>query len=89
MPGTPSEPSAASLSCVSPPSSPLEVLKSLPADSDETTRLVANNFWGKDDAGVSPLFQRMHDAKTTCDELKAFYTGNHPIQLPIQSLRHY
>lgn len=35
----------------------------------------ANNFWGKDDAGVEPLLQRMHNAKQTCDELKAFYTG--------------
>lgn len=88
MPGTPSEPSAAaSLSCAS-PSSPLEVSETSPTDSDETTRPVANNFWGKDDAGVGPLFQRMHDAKTTCDELKAFYTGNFPTQLHIQLLRH-
>lgn len=36
---------------------------------------VANNFWGKDDAGVSPLLERMHAAKQTCDELKAFYNG--------------
>jgi hypothetical protein len=36
---------------------------------------VANNFWGKDDAGVTPLLDRMHNAKVTCDELKAFYTG--------------
>jgi hypothetical protein len=36
---------------------------------------VANNFWGKDDAGVGPLLERMHNAKTTCDELKAFYSG--------------
>jgi hypothetical protein len=35
----------------------------------------ANNFWGKDDAGVEPLLSRMHHAKQTCDELKAFYTG--------------
>ncbi|RKF64280.1 putative contractile ring protein imp2 [Erysiphe neolycopersici] len=34
----------------------------------------ANNFWGKDDAGVEPLLQRMHNAKQTCDELKAFYS---------------
>jgi len=37
--------------------------------------LVANNFWGKDDAGVEPLIQRMANAKTTCDELKNFYSG--------------
>jgi len=35
----------------------------------------ANNFWGKEDAGVEPLLQRMHNAKQTCDELKSFYTG--------------
>ncbi|KAG4434923.1 hypothetical protein IFR05_009592 [Cadophora sp. M221] len=35
----------------------------------------ANNFWGKDDAGVDPLMQRMHNAKQTCDELKSFYTA--------------
>jgi hypothetical protein len=35
----------------------------------------ANNFWGKDDAGVDPLLQRMHNAKQTCDELKSFYSG--------------
>ncbi|KAF8444209.1 hypothetical protein BGX38DRAFT_1312772 [Terfezia claveryi] len=34
----------------------------------------ANNFWGKDDAGVEPLIQRMANAKTTCDELKNFYS---------------
>ena len=36
---------------------------------------VANNFWGKDDAGVQPLLERMHNAKVTCDELKAFYNS--------------
>jgi hypothetical protein len=35
----------------------------------------ANNFWGKDDAGVGPLLERMHAAKQTCDELKSFYNG--------------
>ncbi|KAK4242771.1 hypothetical protein C8A03DRAFT_29000 [Achaetomium macrosporum] len=34
----------------------------------------ANNFWGKDDAGVQPLLERMHNAKQTCDELRAFYS---------------
>jgi hypothetical protein len=44
----------------------------------------ANNFWGKDDAGVDPLLSRMHNAKQTCDELKAFYTGvfTHPRSFP-------
>lgn len=40
---------------------------------------VANNFWGKDDAGVQPLLERMHNAKVTCDELKAFYNGEHSL----------
>ncbi|EEQ27851.1 SH3 domain-containing protein [Microsporum canis CBS 113480] len=35
--------------------------------------LVANNFWGKDDAGVLPMLERMHNAKLTCDELRSFY----------------
>lgn len=35
----------------------------------------ANNFWGKDDAGVEPLIQRMVHAKQTCDELKSFYNA--------------
>ena len=39
--------------------------------------LVANNFWGKDDAGVQPLLERMHNAKVTCDELKAFYNSTY------------
>ncbi|KMU84972.1 hypothetical protein CIHG_02755 [Coccidioides immitis H538.4] len=34
----------------------------------------ANNFWGKDDAGVGPMMERMHNAKATCDELKSFYS---------------
>jgi hypothetical protein len=37
---------------------------------------VANNFWGKEDAGVTPLLDRMAGAKQTCDELRAFYNGN-------------
>lgn len=36
---------------------------------------VANNFWGKDDAGVGPMLDRMHGAKQTCDELRGFYNG--------------
>ena len=38
---------------------------------------VANNFWGKEDAGVQPLLERMQNAKVTCDELKAFYNSTH------------
>lgn len=33
----------------------------------------SNNFWGKSDLGVDPLLTRMSNAKTTSDELKAFY----------------
>ncbi|KAL5338686.1 hypothetical protein BJX70DRAFT_365916 [Aspergillus crustosus] len=33
----------------------------------------ANNFWGKEDAGVGPMLDRMHAAKASCDELKTFY----------------
>lgn len=40
----------------------------------------ANNFWGKDDAGVDPLLERMHHAKQTCDELKAFYSARSALE---------
>ncbi|WAO86528.1 Hypothetical protein NCS54_00380600 [Fusarium falciforme] len=40
----------------------------------------ANNFWGKDDAGVTPLLARMAAAKTTCDELRAFYGARASIE---------
>ncbi|PGH10461.1 hypothetical protein GX51_00220 [Blastomyces parvus] len=40
----------------------------------------ANNFWGKDDAGVSPMLERVHNAKITCDELKAFYSTRAAIE---------
>ncbi|RKF56695.1 putative contractile ring protein imp2 [Golovinomyces cichoracearum] len=40
----------------------------------------ANNFWGKDDAGVEPLLQRMQNAKQTCDELKSFYSSRSAIE---------
>jgi hypothetical protein len=45
------------------------------SDGPSVALSFANNFWGKDDAGVEPLLQRMHNAKQTCDELKSFYTG--------------
>src|SRR3954471_14805709 len=41
---------------------------------------VANNFWGRDDAGVGPLLDRMHNAKVTGDELKAFYSARASIE---------
>ncbi|KAG6015958.1 hypothetical protein E4U43_004422 [Claviceps pusilla] len=40
----------------------------------------ANNFWGKEDAGVAPLLERMQNAKTTCDELKSFYGARASIE---------
>lgn len=49
--------------------------------SNLTFYLVANNFWGRDDAGLQPMLDRMHGSKTSNDELKAFYTSmfsNHP-----------
>jgi len=45
------------------------------SDGPSVALSFANNFWGKDDAGVDPLLQRMHNAKQTCDELKSFYNG--------------
>jgi hypothetical protein len=45
------------------------------SDGPSVSLSFANNFWGKDDAGVEPLLSRMHNAKQTCDELKAFYQG--------------
>ncbi|RPA83678.1 hypothetical protein BJ508DRAFT_207045 [Ascobolus immersus RN42] len=52
----------------------------MPISEPSVTLSFANNFWGKDDAGVGPLLQRMHDAKTTCDELKNFYMTRHQIE---------
>ncbi|PYH43323.1 formin-binding protein HOF1 [Aspergillus saccharolyticus JOP 1030-1] len=43
------------------------------ADGPTVAMSFANNFWGKDDAGVGPMMDRMHNAKTSCDELKTFY----------------
>ncbi|KAK4198588.1 putative septation protein [Triangularia verruculosa] len=40
----------------------------------------ANNFWGKDDAGVGPLLERMANAKLTSDELKNFYSARASIE---------
>ncbi|CAI4215427.1 unnamed protein product [Parascedosporium putredinis] len=40
----------------------------------------ANNFWGKEDAGVPPLLDRMHSAKQTSDELRAFYAARASIE---------
>ncbi|KAF2828445.1 hypothetical protein CC86DRAFT_346674 [Ophiobolus disseminans] len=40
----------------------------------------ANNFWGKDDAGVGPMLDRMHFAKVANDELKNFYAARAAIE---------
>lgn len=48
------------------------------SDGPSVALSFANNFWGKDDAGVDPLLSRMHNAKQTCDELKSFYQGMLP-----------
>ncbi|TAQ87176.1 hypothetical protein B7494_g4488 [Chlorociboria aeruginascens] len=50
------------------------------SDGPSVAMSFANNFWGKDDAGVEPLLQRMHNAKQTCDELKSFYTARSAIE---------
>lgn len=42
--------------------------------------IVANNFWGKDDAGVTPLLTRLHNAKISGDELHAFYAARAAIE---------
>lgn len=44
------------------------------------TLIVANNFWGKDDAGVHPLLDRMAAAKQTNDELRSFYSARASIE---------
>ncbi|RLL95524.1 hypothetical protein CFD26_101123 [Aspergillus turcosus] len=43
------------------------------AETPSVSLSFANNFWGKEDAGVGPMLDRMHGAKVTCDELKTFY----------------
>ncbi|KAK8214493.1 hypothetical protein IWZ01DRAFT_540362 [Phyllosticta capitalensis] len=50
------------------------------SDPPSVTLSFANNFWGKDDAGVSPLLERMHNAKVTGDEMKSFYTARAQIE---------
>ncbi|OJD40025.1 cell division control protein [Diplodia corticola] len=50
------------------------------SDPPSVSLSFANNFWGKDDAGVTPLLERMHSAKVTGDELKSFYTARAHIE---------
>ena len=69
MPGTTvaaSEAPSVSLSC-------METFSRSSKAGILTGCVVANNFWGKEDAGVTPLLTRMQNAKTTGDELRAYY----------------
>lgn len=50
------------------------------ADVPAVALSFANNFWGKDDAGVGPLLERMQGAKQTCDELRSFYSARASIE---------
>ncbi|KAI9697567.1 MAG: hypothetical protein M1836_004517 [Candelina mexicana] len=50
------------------------------SDGPTVSMSFANNFWGKEDAGVQPMLERMHSAKVTCDELKAFYNTRAAIE---------
>ncbi|KJZ73238.1 hypothetical protein HIM_07435 [Hirsutella minnesotensis 3608] len=50
------------------------------ADAPAVALSFANNFWGKEDAGVGPLLDRMLGAKQTCDELKSFYSARASIE---------
>ncbi|KAJ5918903.1 hypothetical protein N7454_010047 [Penicillium verhagenii] len=43
------------------------------AEGPTVSMSFANNFWGKDDAGLQPMLDRMHGSKATSDELKVFY----------------
>ncbi|KAF2730809.1 hypothetical protein EJ04DRAFT_499807 [Polyplosphaeria fusca] len=50
------------------------------AEPPGVTLSFANNFWGKEDAGVGPMLERMHNSKTTSDELKTFYAARAAIE---------
>ncbi|KAL8841229.1 MAG: hypothetical protein Q9170_001018 [Blastenia crenularia] len=50
------------------------------AEGPTVSMSFANNFWGKEDAGVQPLLERMQNAKVTCDELKGFYNTRAAIE---------
>ncbi|KAL8648789.1 MAG: hypothetical protein Q9210_004782 [Variospora velana] len=50
------------------------------AEGPTVTMSFANNFWGKEDAGVQPVLERMQNAKVTCDELKGFYNTRAAIE---------
>ncbi|KAJ5104068.1 hypothetical protein N7532_004597 [Penicillium argentinense] len=44
------------------------------AEGPTVSMSFANNFWGRDDAGLQPMLDRMHASKVTSDELKVFYS---------------
>ncbi|KAI0155270.1 hypothetical protein GGR57DRAFT_491731 [Xylariaceae sp. FL1272] len=50
------------------------------ADGPTVALSFANNFWGKEDAGVGPLLDRMASAKQTSDELRSFYSARASIE---------
>ncbi|KAH7400792.1 hypothetical protein DE146DRAFT_475880 [Phaeosphaeria sp. MPI-PUGE-AT-0046c] len=50
------------------------------SEPPSVTLSFANNFWGKDDAGVGPMLDRMHNAKVANDELKNFYAARAAIE---------
>ena len=67
MPGTLADGPTVSMSCMS-----LDINSSRLALIDH---IVANNFWGRDDAGLQPMLDRVHGSKITNDELKVFYNS--------------
>lgn len=82
MPSVTSEGPTVTLSCMETPY-PLPALHMSTFTTEanvDRTHTVANNFWGKDDAGVPPMLERMHAAKQTCDELRSFYATRASIE---------
>ncbi|RNJ53951.1 hypothetical protein D7B24_001195 [Verticillium nonalfalfae] len=59
---------------------PLHDMPAASVDGPAVSLSFANNFWGKEDAGVQPLLERMLAAKQTSDELKAFYSARASIE---------
>ncbi|PSR75452.1 hypothetical protein BD289DRAFT_447685 [Coniella lustricola] len=51
-----------------------------PSEGPTVSLSFANNFWGKEDAGVTPMLERMHAGKQTCDELRSFYNARASIE---------
>lgn len=85
MPSVTSEGPTVTLSCMEthplPSPSPPYVHFHLTIEANvDRAHTVANNFWGKEDAGVPPMLERMHAAKQTCDELRSFYATRASIE---------